>query len=182
MRHHFRCTRRVVVRGAVLALLGAALLGQGGAPVDRAAEPAPVAATEAAPPPEQVRALIELLGDPQVRNWLREQLAEPSQPAVGHPAPMEMGTMGIAERRLEAIRDQTHAMAAAIPRLPSALARRLGDARARPERGRNLLGDTAGWRLRRPRLRRPVALSGADRTGGGEAKAAPAVAPSRPSS
>jgi hypothetical protein len=108
--------------GAVLMVLGAALLGLGGAPVARAAEPAPVAATEAAPPPEQVRALIELLGDPQVRDWLREQLAEPSQPAVGQPAPMEVGTMGIAERRLEAIRGQLHAMAAAIPRLPSALA------------------------------------------------------------
>ena len=122
MAQRFRCARRVFVSGAVLMLLGAAFLGQGGAPVARAAEPAPVAAIEAAPPPEQVRALIELLGDPKVWNWLREQLAEPSQPAVGHPAPMEMGTMGIAERRLEAIRGQLHAMAAAIPRLPSALA------------------------------------------------------------
>jgi hypothetical protein len=35
---------------------------------------------------------------------------------------MEMGTIGIAGRRLEAICGQLHAMAAAIPRLPSALA------------------------------------------------------------
>jgi hypothetical protein len=122
MTPRFRCARRVAVSGAVLMVLGAVLLGHGGAPVARAAEPTPGAATEPAPPPEQVRALVELLGDPQVRDWLREQLAEPSQPAVGHPAPMEMGTMGIAERRLEAIRGQLHAMAAAIPRLPSALA------------------------------------------------------------
>jgi moderate conductance mechanosensitive channel len=113
---------RFVVHSAVLMILGAALLGQGGAPMAGAAEPAPVAATEPAPPPEQVRALIELLGDPQVRDWLREQLAEPSQPAVGRPAPMEMGAMGLAEQRLEAIRGQLHATAAAIPRLPSALA------------------------------------------------------------
>jgi small-conductance mechanosensitive channel len=122
MTQRFRCTRRIAVRGAVLVVLGAALLGPGGMPVARAAEPAPVATTQAAPPPEQVRALIELLGDPQVRDWLREQIAEPGQPAVGQPAPMEMGAMGMAERRLEAIRGQLHAMIAAIPRLPSALA------------------------------------------------------------
>jgi small-conductance mechanosensitive channel len=121
MTQSFRCARRVVVRGAVLAVLGAVFLGQGGAPVARAAEPTSVTATEAAPAPEQVRALAALLGDPQVRDWLRAQLAEPGQPAVGRVAPMEMGTMGMAERRLEAIRSQLRAMAAALPRLPSAL-------------------------------------------------------------
>jgi moderate conductance mechanosensitive channel len=69
-----------------------------------------------------VRALVELLENNEVRDWLREQLAEPGQPAVGHPAPIEMGTMGLAERRLETIRGQLRAMAAAIPRLPAALA------------------------------------------------------------
>jgi len=136
MTQRFRCTRQIVVRGAVLAVLGAAFLGQAGVALARAAEPASAGATEAplslpeppsapastTPPPEQVRALVELLGDPQVRDWLREQLAEPSQPAVGHPAPMEIGTMGIAERRLEIIRGQLHAMAAAVSRLPSELA------------------------------------------------------------
>jgi moderate conductance mechanosensitive channel len=105
--------------GAVLMVLGAALLGLGGAPVARAAEPAPVAATEAAPPPEQVRALIELLNDPQVRDWLRERLAEPSAEAAATP---EADVMGFAEGRLEAIRRELHALAAAAPRLPSALA------------------------------------------------------------
>jgi small-conductance mechanosensitive channel len=136
MTQRFRCTRRIVVRGAVLIVLGAALLGLGGAPVARAAEPASAGATEAplslpeppsaptstTPPPEQVRALVELLGDPQVSEWLREQIAEPGQPAVAQPAPMEMGAMGMADRRLEAIRGQLHTMLAAIPRLPSALA------------------------------------------------------------
>ena len=122
MKQRFGWARRAIVSGAGLIVLGAALLGQGGGPVAQAAEPAAAAGTEPAPPPEQVRALVELLGDPQVRDWLREQLAAPSQPAVGRPAPIEMGTMAIAERRLEAIRGQLHATAAAIPRLTSALA------------------------------------------------------------
>jgi hypothetical protein len=39
-------------------------MAQVGATLARAAEPAPVSAIEAAPAPEQVRALVELLGDP----------------------------------------------------------------------------------------------------------------------
>jgi small-conductance mechanosensitive channel len=102
--------------------IGIALMAQVGATLARAAEPAPVSAIEAAPAPEQVRALVELLGDPEVREWLRGQLAEPGQPAVGPPSPIEMGAMGLAERRLETIRAQLRAMAAAIPRAPAALA------------------------------------------------------------
>jgi hypothetical protein len=121
MRPRSQSIQQVFVSGAFLVFIGVALMGQGGAPVARAAEPTSVTATEAAPAPEQVRALAALLGDPQVRDWLRAQLAEPGQPAVGRVAPMEMGTMGMAERRLEAIRSQLRAMAAALPRLPSAL-------------------------------------------------------------
>ena len=43
--------------------------------------------------------------------------------------------------------------------------RRLGDVRARPERDRDLLGAVADRRVRRPRLRRPMALLVADRAG-----------------
>jgi moderate conductance mechanosensitive channel len=116
MSQRLRCARGGLV--AVL-VLGAALLGQGGAPVAHAAAPAPAAATDAAPAPEQVRALIDLLGDPQVRDWLREQVAEPAVEADATP---EADVMEFAEGRLEAIRSQLHALAAAVPRLPSALA------------------------------------------------------------
>jgi small-conductance mechanosensitive channel len=120
MTQRFRCTPRLFVRGAALLVVGAAVVSQAGAPVSRAAEPAPVAAAE--PAPEQVRALVDLLGDPQVRDWLRAQLAEADQPAVGRSTPMEMGTMGMAEHRLEVMRAQLRALAAAVPRVPSALA------------------------------------------------------------
>jgi moderate conductance mechanosensitive channel len=115
-----RCTG-LILHAAALTVLGAVPFGPGGGPGPRAAEPAVAAADGAAPAPEQVRALIGLLGDPQLRDWLREQLAEPGPPAVGSAAPIEMGTMGLAERRLESIRSQLRAMAAAVPRLPSAL-------------------------------------------------------------
>jgi moderate conductance mechanosensitive channel len=114
MNQRFGCARPAFV--AVL-VCGAALLGQGAAPVARAATPAPAA--EPAPAPEQVRALIELLNDPQVRDWLREQVTEPSVEAAATP---DADVMAFAEGRLEAIRRELRAMAAAVPRLPSALA------------------------------------------------------------
>jgi hypothetical protein len=113
---HLRSARRLFVRGAVLLIVGAVFLGQGGVPVARAAEPTSVSGAEPAPAPEQVRALIELLSDPQVRDWLREQVAERSAEAAATP---EGDVMGFAEGRLEAIRAQLRALAAAVPRLPS---------------------------------------------------------------
>ena len=127
---------RVAMRGVVLASFVACLWQLGGSS-GRAAEPAATATGEAsprlsampeaagtdAPPPEQVRSLIELLENTEVREWLRGQLAEPPSQADGMAtAPMEMGTMGLAERRLEAVRGQLRAMVAAIPRLRPALA------------------------------------------------------------
>jgi moderate conductance mechanosensitive channel len=118
MTRRFRCGRRLLACGAILAVIGTVVLCQGGVLSARAAEPAPGAA-EAAPPPEQVRALIELLSDPQVRDWLREQVAEPAAEAAATP---DADVMGFAEGRLEAIRRELRAMAAAVPRLPAALA------------------------------------------------------------
>jgi small-conductance mechanosensitive channel len=117
MTQRLRCRPRLLVHTAILAVIGAVVLSDGGVPSARAAEPA-AAAAEAAPPPEQARALIELLGDPQLRDWLRAQLAEPSAAAA---AP-EADVMEFAEGRLEAIRRELRAMAAALPRLPPALA------------------------------------------------------------
>ena len=115
-----------------VALPGAVLPGAGDAAGAEAGEPAglEVAATgtppgpaREAPPPEQVRALVELLGDPELRDWLRGRLAEPPTRAdVMGAAPAGVGAMGMAERRLETVRGQLRAMAAAIPRLPAALA------------------------------------------------------------
>ena len=116
----FRFALWNLVFGAVLMLL--ALLASGGALVAQGAEPTPTVATEPAPQAERVRALIELLGDPQVRDWLREQLAGLSQPGVGQPARAGMGAMKMAERRLEAMRAQLRPLAATVPRLPAALA------------------------------------------------------------
>jgi moderate conductance mechanosensitive channel len=127
----FRLAQGLLARSGARALLAAALLGgvllcQGGvsAALARATEAAPSAPTPAseAAPPEQVRALIELLGDPEVRDWLRARLAEPPDaPAVAPAVMIEPGAMQLVERRLEAVRGQLHAMAAAVPRLPGAL-------------------------------------------------------------
>jgi moderate conductance mechanosensitive channel len=118
MTRRFRCGCRLLACGTILAVIGTVVLCQGGVLSARAAEPAPRAA-EPAPAPEQVRALIELLSDPQVRDWLREQVTEPAAEAAATP---DADVMDFAEGRLEAIRRELRAMAAAVPRLPAALA------------------------------------------------------------
>jgi moderate conductance mechanosensitive channel len=123
----FCSAHRLLARWAVLIVLGAVLLCPDGGPV--AAQPASTEATRsspdparATPPPAQVQALVELLGDPELRDWLRTQLAEPaSPPPVSPVVAMETGAMGMVEGRLEAIRAQLRASAAAVPRLPEAL-------------------------------------------------------------
>jgi moderate conductance mechanosensitive channel len=164
---------------AVLALLGPVLLGEGG----RAAETAaPATAAPAAPlgsppartsepaPPEAVRELVRLLADPELREWLRARLAEPAAPPAL--APAETGAMGMVEGRLEVIRSQLHASAAALPRVPDALAAAWAtlrrDLRVTGVLGALLLigafvglgfGAQVGyWALTRPALRHIVAL------------------------
>jgi hypothetical protein len=77
MAQHFRRTSRTFVSGAILGLLGAALLSLGGAPLARAQAPVPVAGDETSPPPDQMQVLLELFGDPQVQDRRREQLSMP---------------------------------------------------------------------------------------------------------
>jgi moderate conductance mechanosensitive channel len=128
MTRGFHPAHRLLALCTVLIVLGALLVGFGGVRV--AAQPASTEATPSPPAPAsdaspaQVRALIELLGDPQVRDWLRAQLAEPpAEPATAADvAPAEAGAMSLVQGRLEAIRAQLQANTSALPRVPEALA------------------------------------------------------------
>lgn len=72
--------------------------------------------------PAQVKALLNLLADPQVRDWLEKQkpaAASPADPKPESEAPQTAG--GFASARLHAIRAHLKAIGEAAPRLPTEL-------------------------------------------------------------
>jgi small-conductance mechanosensitive channel len=94
--------------------------------------PLGVAAQEAPPgaePPAQVKAFVELLDDPGVRAWLRQQLADAPEPApvdVASPA----AEPDAAVRAIERLREHRQVIAAALPTLARDLGQAFGRLRA----------------------------------------------------
>jgi len=75
-------------------------------------------------PPAQVKALLNLLADPQVRGWLEKQKPETPAPAAAKPdaeAEPAQTTGGFVAERLRSIRAHLKAIAEAAPRLPGEL-------------------------------------------------------------
>jgi small-conductance mechanosensitive channel len=91
--------------GLVLAVCAGAVLAQ-------------TTASPADDTPPQVRELLDLLADPAVRDWLEQQRAAAPVPPPAPVAP-EMTPSGFMADRLTTIRQHLHAIAAALPTLPS---------------------------------------------------------------
>ena len=120
----------------------------------------PATAVAAAPSPEQLRDLAELLRDPDIQAWLQAQ-AEAGAPATAAPAAAEPSMMMMHQAmagRLDAMRGFLRELVAAGPRLPDELGRALTRARDRAPRARRPSGDRPAGRLRGARLRARVAV------------------------
>jgi small-conductance mechanosensitive channel len=105
MSHYRLPTALAVVTGLLLLLLSAA---------PAMAQDAPAAQKDT---PPQVRALLDLLADPAVRDWLQQQHAAQAAPPAASAGP-EMTPSGELANRLEAIRQHLHTLAAALPTVP----------------------------------------------------------------
>jgi moderate conductance mechanosensitive channel len=105
------------VRASILAI---ALLAATSAAPALAQNPAPGAGAE---PPPRVRELIDLLGDPGVRDWLEAQRTRshaPAPAAPSHGAPSEEARIeGYFATPVAAIRQHFASLAAAFPMLPA---------------------------------------------------------------
>jgi small-conductance mechanosensitive channel len=80
---------------------------------------ASAAAADDAPP--QVRALLNLLSDPAVRDWLDKQQAQRKPAAPAEPAAQEATASGLFAQRMAAVRQHIAELAAAAPKLPGEL-------------------------------------------------------------
>jgi small-conductance mechanosensitive channel len=92
--------------------------GVGAATHAGAAAPASGSASEKEAPPPEVAALLTLLADPKVREWLERQ--HPGQAASKPAAPPESFS-GLADSRIAAIREHFVALSGAVPEFPSQL-------------------------------------------------------------
>src|SRR6476661_5861235 len=74
----------------------------------------PPAAPPAAEQPAKIRELLELLGDPQVQDWIKaQQAAKAAEPAAAPGAPAK--GPDLLASRLTAIRDHFAGLAAIVP-------------------------------------------------------------------
>ena len=74
------------------------------------------AATE--PPPDKVRALLQILSDPEVQRWIEQQRSAPAADVATQAAADEAVMAG----QIDGIRDHIASVAAAVPRVPAELA------------------------------------------------------------
>jgi len=79
------------------------------------------AQTEPAKPPQKVEDLLKLLSDPEIQKWLEAQKATP--PAAQAPAATSAKSDFALDVAFERMRQHLGALAAAIPQLPSEMAR-----------------------------------------------------------
>src|SRR5258705_10247991 len=80
--------------------------------------PLHAASPPAADQPAKIRQLLDLLGDPQIQDWIKAQQAAKATAAAAAPAPPAKGPDLLASR-FTAIRDHFPALAAAIPQMPA---------------------------------------------------------------
>ncbi|MFO1057731.1 MAG: mechanosensitive ion channel family protein [Dongiaceae bacterium] len=85
-----------------------------------------------AEPPAQVRELLQLLDDPQVRGWLEQQRSAAAPAPAPRPSAtaIEADLSGLTASRLDQLKQHFGQLAAALPMVPAELARvgtRLGD-------------------------------------------------------
>lgn len=76
------------------------------------------------PPPDKVRALLEMLADPEVQRWVEQQRKAPagaaSAPAAAASAAADDG--GVLAGQIDAIREHMAGLQAALPQVPAAVA------------------------------------------------------------
>jgi len=104
-----------------------------GLPLQAASPPATPAAAEQ---PAKIRELLDLLGDPQVQDWIKaQQAAKAAEPAVAPGTPAK--GPDLLASRLTAIRDHFAGLAAIIPKMPAEF-QRAGDELVAEAHGRSL--------------------------------------------
>src|SRR4051812_45127181 len=83
-------------------------------------------AAPAAEPPAEVKAFVDLMGNPAVRNWLQTQFAALPTPSPSEPVPVPVESTSefesFAAANLERLREHRGNLVAGLPRLPAELA------------------------------------------------------------
>src|SRR5690606_36076349 len=82
--------------------------------------------TDAAKPPQKVEELLKLLGDPDVQKWMDAQKASQATPPAPTAATTQPHDDIAMDAAFERIRSHLNALVAAIPALPSEIARVAG--------------------------------------------------------
>ncbi|MGQ0674757.1 MAG: mechanosensitive ion channel domain-containing protein [Rhodospirillales bacterium] len=112
-------TRAAAAAFAALAFLAVSNLALTSASLAQSAAPAVKAAGET---PVQVRALLNLLSDPAVRDWLDRQQAQRKAPAAPEPVAQDATASGYLAERLSMIRKHFGDLIVTAPKLPGELA------------------------------------------------------------
>src|SRR5712672_2006360 len=98
--------------------------------------PLHAASPPAAEQPAKIRELLDLLGDPQVQDWIKaQQAAKAAEPAAAPSTPAK--SPDLLASRLTAIRDHFAGLAAIIPQMPAEF-QRAGDELVAEAHGRSL--------------------------------------------
>jgi moderate conductance mechanosensitive channel len=79
------------------------------------------AAPQASPPPEKVDQLIELLSDPAIKSWLKEQVTSDRQKQAA--AGVDTTQHPMLSNTLASIREHAQSLLSAIPELPAQIER-----------------------------------------------------------
>jgi moderate conductance mechanosensitive channel len=116
-----RSVKRTAVLWVTALLIGLATVASAHAASQLSFAPKPAKAAVETAPPSEIQALLNLLADPKVQTWLKEQSkAEPAPPPAAKPvaeSPEEMMSA-----RVEAVREHITEMADAIPGMPAEFA------------------------------------------------------------
>ena len=92
-------------------------------------------------PPEKVRAMLEMLADPEVQRWVEQQRKAPVAPAGAASAAPASEDGGILAGQIDAMREHMTLLQAALPRVPGAVADAFSRVRAEMDnRGMRSIG------------------------------------------
>lgn len=110
-----------LVAGVWLILTASLAFGQALLPTLPQSAPAEEEASPAATPPESIEALLDILGDPDVRDWLEARLQEAQASAAGDPDDVS-GVRAAIDAALARVQNRTEEIAGALHAIPGEFA------------------------------------------------------------